>query len=92
MSIIELPKPTTVNEVEQHNRAVGRRGMDRICYRDCCARCGRPGPFAPHELRRRSLRLIVDYAVLCVTVWLGRWRCRQCGFVFSDYPDFRTTL
>ena len=92
MSIIELPQPTTVREVEQHNRAVRQRGADRICYRGCCARCGKPGRFAPHELRRRGLRLIVDHAVLCVIVWLARWRCRHCGCVFTDYPDFRTTL
>ena len=92
MSIIELPQPTTVSEVDQHNGAVRQRGADRICYRDGCARCGKPGRFAPHELRRRGLRLIVDYAVLCVVVWLARWRCPNCGYVFTDYPDFRTTL
>ena len=89
---IELPTPTTVSEVEQHNRAVRQRGAVRICYRECCARCGEAGRFAPHELRRRGLRLVIDYSVLCVTVWLGRWRCRKCRYVFTDYPDFRTAL
>jgi len=92
MSIIELPQPTTVSEVDQHNAAVRQRGADRFCYRDYCPRCDKPGRFAAHDLRRRGLRLIVDYTVLCVTVWLGRWRCRHCDMVFTDYPDFRTTL
>ncbi len=46
-------------------------------------------PFAPHELRRRGLRLIVAHTVLCVTIWLARWQCRSCRYVFTDYPPFR---
>ena len=49
-------------------------------------------PFRPHELRRRGLRLIAEHTVLCVTIWLARWRCRECRYVFTDYPDFRTPL
>jgi hypothetical protein len=30
--------------------------------------------------------------VLCVTIWLARWRCWNCRHVFTDYPDFRTPL
>ena len=92
MSNIELPKPTTVSEVETHNGAVRQRGSDRACYRKVCARCDALEPFAPHDLRRRGLRLIVDHSVLCVTVWLARWRCRKCRYVFTDYPDFRTPV
>ena len=89
---IELPEPTAVREVEEHNRLVRERSSTRVCYRDCCARCEAPKPFAPHEVRRRSLRLIVDHSVLCLHVWLTRWRCRKCRYVFTDYPDFRTPL
>ena len=89
---IELPRPTTVSEVEQHNRAVRQQSSVRVCYRDSCARCDAPGRFAPHDLRRRGLRLIVEHSVLCVTVWLARWRCRECRYVFTDYPDFRTPV
>ena len=92
VSNIELPKPTTVSEVESHNGAVRQRGADRPCYRKACARCDADGRFAPHDLRRRGLRLIVDHSVLCVTVWLARWRCRKCRYVFTDYPDFRTPV
>ena len=89
---IEPPKPTTVDEVEKHNDAVRRRGAERACYRKACARCDAEGRFAPHELRRRGLRLIVGQTVLCLTVWLARWRCRRCRYVFTDYPDFRTPV
>ena len=89
---IELPKPTTVHEVEEHNRAVRRPSSVRVCYRDFCGRCEAPGRFAPHELRRRGLRLIVGHTVLCLAVWLARWRCRKCRYIFTDYPDFRTPL
>ena len=34
----------------------------------------------------------VNQTVLCLGVWLARWRCRHCGWVFTDYPDFRTPL
>jgi hypothetical protein len=89
---IELPAPTAVSEIEQHNRAVGRRGADRVCYRKSCARCDAEDRFAPHDVRRRGLRVIVGQTVLCLTVWLARWRCRNCRYVFTDYPDFRTPL
>jgi hypothetical protein len=95
---IEPPAPTTVSEVEEHNRAVRRPSADRRCNRKSCARCRERGRFAPHELRRRGLRLLVEDPVLgtpcvsCVTVWLARWRCRKCRYVFTDYPDFRTPV
>jgi hypothetical protein len=89
---IELPRPTTVSEVQKHNQAVRRQSADRACYRKFCSRCEQPGPFAPHELRRRGLRLVADHMVLSLTIWLARWRCRKCRYVFTDYPDFRTPL
>jgi hypothetical protein len=89
---IELPRPTTVGEVEEHNQAVRRQSADRACYRQLCSRCGERGRFAPHELRRRGLRLLVEHTVLCMSIWLARWRCRNCRYIFTDYPDFRTPL
>ena len=89
---IELPRPTTVIEVEEHNQAVRRQSADRVCFRQLCSRCGERGRFAPHELRRRGLRLLVEHTVLCVTIWLARWRCRKCQYIFTDYPSFRTPL
>ena len=89
---IELLKPTTADEVHKHNRAVRQPSADRACYQEVCARCDSDKGFVAHELRRRGLRLIVDHAVLCMTVWLARWRCRNCRYVFTDYPDFRTSI
>jgi hypothetical protein len=89
---IELPSPAAVSEVEEHNHAVRRRGSDRVCYRKSCARCDGEGRFAPHDVRPRGLRLIIGHSVLCLTVWLARWRCRNCRYVFTDYPDFRIPL
>jgi len=89
--IIEPSKPTTKDEVEAHNLAVRRVSAGRKCYRTSCARCGKQA-FAPHQLRRRGLRLIVEHTVVCMTVWLARWRCRYCRHVFTDYPDFRNSL
>jgi hypothetical protein len=95
---IELPVPTTASEVEKHNQAVCQRGAVRARCRESCARCRNPDRFAPHDVRRRGLRLLVEHAVLhapcviCVTVWLARFRCCKCGYVFTDYPDFRTPL
>lgn len=89
---IEPPAPTAVREVEEHNRAVRRRGSGRVCYRKSCAHCDAEERFRPHDVRSRGLRLIVGHSVLCMTVWLARWRCRKCWCVFTDYPDFRTPL
>ena len=89
---IGYSRGTTREEVERHNQAVRRSSVERACYRKFCGRCSHAAPFAPHELRRRGLRLIVDHTVLCLTAWLARWRCRKCHYVFTDYPDFRIPL
>lgn len=92
MMSIGYSKSSAGSEVERHNEAVRQPRAVRACYRKSCARCDHPGRFAPHELRRRGLRLVVDHTVLCLTVWLARWRCRNCRYVFTDYPDFRTPV
>jgi hypothetical protein len=79
-------------EVKQHNEGVLRRGPDRMCYREFCARCDASEPFSPHDLRSRGLRVVAGSMVVCLTVWLARWKCRDCRYVFTDYPDFRTSL
>lgn len=91
ISIVQF-SPTTESEVQKHNQAVMRRGPDRRCYTKHCGRCQNENPFSPHDLRRRGLRLIENDMVLCVTLWLARWQCRKCRYVFTDYPDFRTPL
>jgi len=79
-------------QVRQHNENVGRSGANRTCYGEFCARCQASGPFAPYDVRRRGLRIALKDAVLLMTVWLARWRCRKCRYVFTDYPDFRTPV
>lgn len=78
--------------VRQHNESVKRSGADRACYVELCARCQTRGRFGSHDVRRRGLRIVLEHAVLIVTVWLARWRCRKCRYVFTDYPDFRTPV
>lgn len=89
---IDQPVSQTVSEVQQHNRAVVQRGTARACYRKFCARCQEEGPFSPHDVRSRGLRVVINQMVVSMTVWLARWRCRRCRHVFTDYPDFRTSL
>ncbi len=79
-------------EIKQHNAAVQRNCRDRVCYRTVCAACGKNAPFAPHQVRPRNLRYIVRNSVVCVVIWLARWRCRGCGRTFTDYPDFRLAV
>lgn len=77
--------------VNRHNEAVRTLSEVRIRYRHICAVCeGRA--FAPHELRRRTLRLIVGNGVLVMTIWLARWRCLACRRIGTDYPPFRLAL
>ena len=62
---IELPRPTTVIEVEEHNQAVRRQSADRVCYRQLCSRCGERGRFAPTS---------------CAAVVCGcSWNTRSCA-------------
>lgn len=89
---IDQAASRTISEIEQHNLSVRRRGADRKRYREFCARCDAQASFSPHDLRRRGLRVVSCHAVLLMTVWLARWRCKQCRHVFTDYPDFRTSL
>jgi hypothetical protein len=81
-----------------------RRGPDRRCYRQNCARCEASGPFAPHDIRQRGLRIVIEAAspgaaanqktlrVRREMLLLVRWRCRKCRRLFTDHPDFRTPL
>ena len=48
--------------------------------------------FKRHELRRRQLRVIVEDVVQVMRIVIARWRCQECRYVFTDFPDFRTSL
>ena len=87
LSIVNLAE-----EIKQHNDAVQRNSRNRVCYRAICAACGKNAPFAPHDVRPRNLRYVVENNVVCVVIWLARWRCRHCRWRFTDYPDFRFAL
>ena len=87
-----MSMPDLANEIKQHNAAVRRNSRDRVCYRTVCAACGKNAPFAAHELRTRNLRYIVANDVICVVIWLARWRCGHCGRRFTDFPDFRLAV
>ena len=87
MSIVNL-----ADQIKQHQAAVLRNSRDRVCYRTVCAACGKKGPFAPHQVRARNLRYLVENQVVCTVIWLARWRCRGCGRTFTDLPDFRTAV
>ena len=89
---IDLKAPETQAQVRQHNEGVGRPGAVRTCYANLCARGEASDSFRPHDVRSRGLRIVLDNAVLFMTVWLARWRCRECRYVFTDYPDFRTPV
>ena len=78
--------------IKRHNELVRTNSRDRHRYRESCAGCGEDAALAPHELRRRTLRYAAANSVLCVVIWLARWRCRSCGRTFTDYPHFRFTL
>ena len=78
--------------IKRHNGLVRTYSRDRHRYQKSCIGCGEDTALAPHELRRRTLRYVVANSVLCVVIWLARWRCRNCGRSFTDYPDFRFAL
>lgn len=80
-----------VDAVNRHNNAVRTLSESRIRYRNNCAFCN-GDRFSPHELRRRTLRLIEANRVLVMTIWLGRWRCRECRRIVTDYPPFRLAV
>ena len=81
--------------IKEHNARVRRVSENRWRYRTTCANCennAEQNQFAPHELRRRTLRYPRATEVVCAEIWLARWKCRQCGRTFTDYPDFRTAV
>lgn len=80
------------DEIKKHNDAVRRNSRDRVRYRKVCAVCKEGEAFAPYELRRRGLRYIVGNKVLCVWIWLARWKCCNCGRRFTDHPNFRLAV
>jgi len=77
--------------IKGHNDAVRTFSESRVRYRTVCAACGK-NSFTPHELRRRTLRYVVDNLVESVAIWLARWRCKNCDRSFTDYPPFRLAV
>ena len=58
------------------------------CYQAVCPCCHAEPPFARHDIRRRSFRCLEGNAVTETRSWVVRWRCRNCGRTFTDYPPF----
>ena len=79
-------------QIKNHNAAVRRNSRDRVRYRKTCAVCVKGEVFAPHEVRCRWLRYILDNQVRIERLWLARWRCCGCGRTFTDHPDFRPAV
>ena len=79
-------------EIKRHNHDVSQGPNQRVCYQNVCTACRKSGPFAPHQVRARNLRYIVQNTVVCARIWLARWKCRNCGKTFTDYPFFRLAL
>lgn len=74
--------------VNQHNGAVCVVSERRVRYRSGCVICNSER-IAPHELRRRTLRIIEGSHVRMKLLWLARWRCMECRRIWTDYPSFR---
>lgn len=74
--------------IEKHQEAISLN----VRYRKRCLRCDATQGFKKHELRRRKLRVIVSLTVQVLSIVLVRWKCQRCGLVFTDSPDFRTSL
>ena len=77
-----------IEVVNRHNDAVRTLAECRVRYRHGCPICD-SHRFTPHELRRRSLRILVGNFVQIMTVWVARWRCSECRRIWTDYPPFR---
>jgi hypothetical protein len=77
--------------VNQHNAAVRVVSERRKRYRSDCVICNSK-KISPHELRRRTLRIIQGCNVVLRTLWLARWRCMDCRRVWTDYPSFRLAV
>ena len=56
--------------IKRHNDAVCTLPENRIRYRCVCAVCGK-NAFTPHELRRRTVRYVVENVVECVEISVG---------------------
>ena len=74
--------------MDRHQQAISKGAR----YRQRCNRCEATSGFTRHELRRRTLRVIVDLTVQIHSIILIRWKCSRCERVFTDLPDFRTSL
>ncbi len=74
--------------VNQHNAFVRVVSERRGRYRSDCVICSGKR-IAPHELRRRTLRIFEGSHVRMKLLWLARWRCKDCRRVWTDYPSFR---
>ena len=68
--------------LDRHQEAISKG----VCYRKRCVRYNATGGFTRHELRRRQVRVIVNLIVEVHRIVIARWRCSQCGLLFTDLP------
>ncbi len=71
-------------EIKAHTRSAERN--EKVCYAEVCPHCRWRGPFHPHDCRRRTFRLVKEQSIQVLRSWILRWRCRNCGKRFTDYP------
>ena len=68
------------------------------CSKSACPACQNVAGFARKCTRRRKLRYFDQHPttaqriVVTAIIRLVRWKCIGCGYIFTDYPDFRTPL
>jgi len=73
--------------IKDYNRRVVE---DQIrCDLEICPRCeNKPDTFKRHDVRQRSVLVMVERLIIKVMTWMVRRKCSLCGKTFTDYPPF----
>lgn len=80
--------------IVQHNRLM----LVATSANCVCKSCQSTGCVRRKDMRKRAVRfweLCPKTAQLVVTslpVTLVRWQCKACGYMATEYPDFRPSL
>ncbi len=80
--VLAATRSPVLAALDRHQEAISKG----VCYRKRCVRYIATGGFTRHELRRRQVRVIVNLIVEVHRIVIARWRCSQCGLLFTDLP------
>ena len=73
-------------EIKDYNQSVLELSFE--CRRETCPGCEIKADFAWHDATSRKFRIREHDLICVIDSWRVRFRCRDCGKAFTEFPPF----